>query len=260
MSNVQAVFINQISLDSVSGYALINDIHSNPMFILQISQNKAAAYQQGIFVRDIFLGFTLLLSVCFGVGFTLLLEREIVKPMTQLAAYIEELPLNPHAPVPKNLVHKSQELFILSNAMNGAMKKKLEGMDEVSRIVGHDLRNPLTGIKGAAYILKKNYGAKLDDRGNAQVKIIDDCVEYSDKIVRDLLEYSCEIKLDKSRSTSKRLVNDSLSTLVAPRNVNVINEVSDEFTLLVDNGQIQRVFSNVIKNAFDAMPAGEFCI
>ena len=124
-------------------------------------------------------------------------------------------------------------------------------------MVGHDLRNPLTGIKNAAYILKKNYSSQLEEKGNAQLKTINDCVEYSDKIVRDLLEYSSATRLDLINTNLKRLIDDSLSTFAVPSNVQLTNEVKDkENALLVDNGQIQRVFSNLIKNAFEAMPNG----
>jgi hypothetical protein len=214
LSNAQAVTIKENGPNAVSGYTFVNDIHSNPTFILQVTQDRTA-FEQGIWVRDIFLGATILLSVCVGFGFQFLLEREIIKPMTKLSSYIKELPTNPVASAPKNLGHSSEELVILTDSVRDTMKKKFEGMNEVSRMVGHDLRNPLTGIKGASYSLKKNYGSRLEEKGNSLLKTIDDCVEYSDKIVRDLLEYSCEMKIDRIKTTPKRLVNDSLLTFDA---------------------------------------------
>ena len=52
------------------------------------------------------------------------------------------------------------------------------------------------------------------------------------------------------------MVTSSLSTLVIPANVQVFNDASDEFLVVVDNGKIERVFSNLIKNACDAMLNG----
>jgi signal transduction histidine kinase len=232
---------------------LIEDIHSKPVFVLQVTQNRVA-YQQGLWVMNVIQVAGIAFIISFGLGILFLLERNIVKPMTKLADYVREMPFSPNAD-PKISV-SSEEVAVLANAVRDAIKTKLEGMNEVSRMVGHDLRNPLTGIKGASYILKKNYGSKMDEKGNAMLKTIDDCVAYSDKIVRDLLEYSCEIKLDKIKTSPKRLVNDSLSTLVVPSNIEVINEASDELSTLVDNGKIERIFTNLIKNAFDAMPNG----
>ena len=189
-------------------------------------------------------------------GFLFLLEKEIVKPMMKLAATVEEIPLEPTGSKSKKKVSSSYELEVLSNSVRDSVNNRLEGMNEVSRMVGHDLRNPLAGIRGAVYVLKKNYGEQLGEKGNTMLKTIDDCVEYSDKIVRDLLDYSCEMKLDKIKTTPVGLVNASLSTLVVPVNVQVISEVSDELSVFVDNGKIERVFSNLIKNACDAMPNG----
>jgi signal transduction histidine kinase len=249
------IVVKENNPDSVSGYTLIKDIHSNPIFILQTTQNRTA-YQQGIAVGNIFAVATIILSFCFGALILFLLEREIVKPMIKLAAYVEEIALNPNTSGPKTLSHSSEELDVLTNSVRNTLKRKLEGMYEASRMVGHDLRNPLTGIKGATYLLKKNHVSKMDEKGNALLKTIDDCVEYSDKIVRDLLEYSCEIKLDKVKTNPERLVNDSLSTLAVPSNIQVVNDASDDFSLLVDHGKIERVFCNLVKNAFDSMLEG----
>jgi len=252
LSNEHTAVVKEDSSDKVSGYTLIRDIHSNPMFILQVSHQRLA-YQQGIWMTNIFLTATLVLSFSLGAGILLLLQRNIVKPMAKLASYIRIMPQNPDASQPKTNF-RTEEMRVLATSVRDTLNRKLEGMNEVSRMVGHDLRNPLTGIKGASYILKKNHVPKTDKKGNALLKTIDDCVEYSDKIVRDLVEYSCEINLDKIKTNPKRLVNDSLSKFVVPSSIQVINEASDEFSLLVDNWKIERVFSNLIKNAFDAMP------
>jgi signal transduction histidine kinase len=253
LSSKPTVVVKENGPDTVSGFTLIDDIHSNSLFVLQITQNRVA-YQQGLWVMNSIQVAGIAFIVSFGLGILFLLEKNIVKPMTQLAAYVREMPFS-HNSDPKISIN-SEEVAVLADAVRDTMKKKLEGMNEVSRMVGHDLRNPLTGIKGASYVLKKNYGSKLDEKGNAMLKTIDDCVAYSDKIVRDLLEYSCEIKLDRIETTPQRLVNDSLLTLVVPGNIDVINETTDEFSILVDNGKIERVFTNLIRNAFDAMPYG----
>jgi signal transduction histidine kinase len=255
LKNETTVIVKENSPYTISGYTLINDIDSNPSFILQVTQDRTVN-QQGVWVKNIFLVASIALAFCVGAGFLFLLEIEIVKPMMKLAATVEEIPLDPNVSKTKKRVGSSEELAVLSKAVRNSVNKRLEGMNEASRMVGHDLRNPLAGIRGATYVLKKNYGENLGEKGNSMLKIIDDCVEYSDKIVRDLLDYSSEIKLDKIKTNPSRLINVSLSTLVMPANVQVINETNDEFSVLVDNGKIERVFSNLIKNACDAMPNG----
>ena len=250
----QQTIVRANSPDIISGYALIEDINSNPLFILTITQSRTI-YQQEIVAGNIFMVAAVLFSFCFGAFMLFLLEREIVKPMTNLASYIEEISLNPNAPPPKTLAHSSEELDVVTNSVRATLKRKLEGMSEAARMVGHDLRNPLTGINNAAYVLKKHISPE-DESGKEMLKTIEDCVDYSDKIVSDLLEYSCQITLDKIRTNPKKLVDDSLSTVSVPSNIEVVNKANDEPAIYVDNGKIERVFSNLIKNAIDAMPNG----
>jgi sensor domain CHASE-containing protein len=94
LSNGQTV-VKENNPDSVSGYTLIRDIHSNPIFILETTQNRIE-YQQGVAVGNIFVVTTIILSFCFGAFILFLLEREIVKPMIKLASYVEEIALNPN--------------------------------------------------------------------------------------------------------------------------------------------------------------------
>ena len=254
-SHPQSSVLKDNGRNTQSDYMLIEDINSEPTFVLQVNQSRIA-YQQEVWVGNIFLVAAILLSIAFGAAILILLETSIIKPMMKLTSQIEAMPLNPEVPKNKSKF-ETDEISIIANSASNSLNKKLEAMTEVSRMVGHDLRNPLTGIKNAVYILKKNYGSQLEEKGNAQLKTINDCVEYSDKIVRDLLEYSSATRLDLINTNLKRLIDDSLSTFAVPSNVQLTNDVKDnENVLLVDNGQIQRVFSNLIKNAFDAMPNG----
>jgi signal transduction histidine kinase len=253
-SNSKGVLIKEESSNTISGYTIVEDIHSNPLFIMQISQDRVA-YQHGVWTRNVFIAATFSITAVFAIGVLLLLESQIVKPMTNLAAYVKGFFLEPTA-AEQHPRFGTDEVEVLANVLKDSVKQKLETMNEVSRMVAHDLRNPLTGIKGATYALKKNYGEALGEKGEDLLKLINDCVDYSDKIVTDLWEYSSEIKLDKIKASPSKLVKNALSTLIVPEKIHVANEAGKENLLMVDTGKIERVFSNLIKNAFDAMPNG----
>jgi sensor domain CHASE-containing protein len=61
-SNPNAVFA-KISGNSVDNYFLLNDIDSNPTFVLEISLSRAT-YQEGIWVEDIFIVAAVSLWTC----------------------------------------------------------------------------------------------------------------------------------------------------------------------------------------------------
>jgi signal transduction histidine kinase len=134
--------------------------------------------------------------------------------------------------------------------------ERLAAIGELAGMVGHDLRNPLTGIAGAAYYLKARLRSKGDRRVLEMLSLIEDNIKCSDKIIGDLLEYSREIRLDVSEASSKSLVQEALSSAQVPRNVRVMNRTGEKTRLRVDKEKIRRVFVNIIRNAFDAMPKG----
>jgi signal transduction histidine kinase len=123
-------------------------------------------------------------------------------------------------------------------------------------MVGHDLRNPLTGIAGATYYLKTKLASKEDKKVLEMLKLIENNIKYSDKIIGDLLEYSREIRLEATENTPESMVKEALLAIQVPKKITIVNRVKSKPKLNVDKEKMRRVFINIIKNAFDAMPKG----
>jgi len=134
--------------------------------------------------------------------------------------------------------------------------ERLAAIGELAGMIGHDLRNPLTGIAGAAYYLKSKYAGKLDARGKEMLQIVEQSIEYSNKIINDLLEYSREIKLDLAKTDPKTILLEALSRVRIPRKVKVVDETRSEPKFMVDVEKMLRVFTNLLRNSVDAMPSG----
>jgi signal transduction histidine kinase len=135
--------------------------------------------------------------------------------------------------------------------------ERLAAIGATAGMVGHDLRNPLTGISNASYFLKKKYRNQLDQQGQEMIEIIESNVQYSNKIITDLLEYSGNVILDtRSLTTPKALVNASIAMINVPSNIKIIDQTQQTPEISVDENKIKRVFINLIKNAVDAMPEG----
>jgi len=99
--------------------------------------------------------------------------------------------------------------------------QKLAAIGELAGMVGHDLRNPLTGIQGAVYYLKTKYYNKLDSRAKEMITIIQDAINRSNKIINDLLEYAKEIHLDVNNTNLDVLIKESLSSMEIPDSIKV---------------------------------------
>ena len=134
--------------------------------------------------------------------------------------------------------------------------ERLAAIGELAGMVGHDLRNPLTSIKGAAYFLKTKYMNKLDPPGKEMLLTIDRSIDYSNKIINDLLDYSRNIKLELSETTLKQLLQSALALVEIPNDIKIVDASADTTKVTVDVAKMNRVFVNLIKNAFEAMPNG----
>ncbi len=133
--------------------------------------------------------------------------------------------------------------------------ERLAAIGELSGMIGHDLRNPLTGIKNAAYFLKrKNAGSSPQEK--EMIDIIDRCVEYSNKIINDLLDFSREIRLDLKEASLIKMIPESLIMANIPSTINVVSDQISTTSFMGDANKLTRIFVNLIKNAVDAMPNG----
>ena len=134
--------------------------------------------------------------------------------------------------------------------------ERLAAIGELAGMVGHDLRNPLTSIKNAAYFLKKKGSTLSEDKTKDMLEIIEGGVVHSDKIINDLLDYAREIHLELQVLSLQKLLEYALCTVRIPEKVKIINEIPDKLNVAVDQNKIERVFINFVNNAIEAMPNG----
>jgi len=134
--------------------------------------------------------------------------------------------------------------------------ERLAAIGEVAAMVGHDLRNPLTGISGATYYLKTKLGPTADKKVLEVLRLIDAGVNHANCIINDLLDYSREIRLELTEESPKSIIKKALGMIKIPDNVEILDFSRAEPKAEVDSGKMNRVFSNIIKNAIDAMPDG----
>jgi signal transduction histidine kinase len=109
---------------------------------------------------------------------------------------------------------------------------------------------------GAAYYLKTKHTSELGAKGQEMLETIEKAIIYSNKIVNDLLEYSRDIKLEFTETTPKGLLENALSLIEVPETIKIVDSTEDKPTFKADAEKMRRVFVNIIRNAFDAMPDG----
>ena len=248
------IFTHPQNADVMSGYALIKDVYGNISFTLRVDTSQDF-YKQGVSSVNFFILALTCSSIILGVVTVLLVERGVLSRIERLAIAVKRMGKS------RNLSEhiswsNTDELSLLAGTIDGMMDERVNTIGEIAGMIGHDLRNPLTGISSAAYYLKRKYGSLMDEKGRNMLEVIEKDVNYSNKIVSDLLEYSRPIQLDLQETTPKSALEEALSHVDFPKNVQLIDLTKSTPTISIDADKMKRVFINMIKNAVDAMPEG----
>ena len=254
LSKENPVFVQPLNGSTIAGYALLTNIYENSFLVLRATLPRAI-YKQGGATVAYFLAAQIFTGVVTAVAVMLVLKKYVVSPMDRLASDVKKIAKS--RSLSEHLSWDSKdEIALLAGAINSMMEERLNTIEQLAAMVGHDLRNPLTGIANAAYYLRMKIGSNLGPTATEMLDLIDKDVEYSNKIVNDLLEYSRAIKLELSENTPKSILKDALALVTVPANVHVVDFTEDKPKIKVDVDKMKRAFVNIIRNAFDAMPEG----
>jgi nitrogen-specific signal transduction histidine kinase len=158
-------------------------------------------------------------------------------------------------------LHKSVKELALSNEKLSSMKQalkqseKLAHMGQLSAGIAHELNNPLGVVIMYSNILLEESNA--GDPVREDLKLIVDQAGRCKKIVAGLLNFARKNQVNHQMVSIVDLVNHSLESLIIPPEVkiNIDNRTTNPDAML-DQEQMMQVITNLIKNAFDAMPAG----
>ncbi len=142
--------------------------------------------------------------------------------------------------------------------------ERLAAIGETATMVGHDLRNPLQAIRFAIDLQKKKGALNpTERRGDADwanvdrlCDLIDEQVHYMDKIVGDLQAFAQPLEPEQTTIRAVDLITLTLASMHVPEKVHVTTDIPDNLSLYLDPQLMQRVFTNLILNAIQAMPKG----
>lgn len=134
--------------------------------------------------------------------------------------------------------------------------ERMAEMGQFAAMVAHDLRNPLTGIAGAAYYLRKKYGSTADEKTKEMLDVVEKDVDYSNQMMTSLVEYSGEMKLSPVKTDPRTIVGKAVALVRIPAEVHLSNVTHDKPKTMLDEEKMVRVSVNVIQNAVEAMPQG----
>jgi signal transduction histidine kinase/FixJ family two-component response regulator len=123
--------------------------------------------------------------------------------------------------------------------------------------ISHDLRRPLTSIKGGLQIIKQRWPEVQEED---LMKMVDDEIHRMNELVRELVDFSNPNKY-ATEKVDLRVVVKRASELVGPdlkkRQVSLRSHFAKaNWEQIVNRNQIMEALLNLFMNAIDAMPDG----
>ena len=141
--------------------------------------------------------------------------------------------------------------------------ERLTTLGKFSSMILHDIRNPISILRGYAEMILLHLDQKERIKENTE-KIIRES-DRMNRLASDLIDYSRgDVRLNMQIVNLKELI-DGLIDFVAERfklrNISIHHEVLFEGPVLIDNERMTRVLLNLADNSRNAMPrGGEFHI
>lgn len=129
--------------------------------------------------------------------------------------------------------------------------EKMSVTGQLAAGIAHEIRNPLTAIKGFLQLLQSGIGD-----AEAYFRVMVDEIEKIDEITSELLFLSKPVTESFKRYVIFDLVED-IVLLFQPqatkKDIKIVNNVDNDLTLYCDQTQMKQMFINLIKNALEEM-------
>jgi len=238
-------------------YALLN-----PSIILQVGQAMESYSRfldafKGIFITTM----ALLIILAAGVGW-FMARRAVsgVEAITQTAQSISGGTLGKRVPV-KTRGDEIDQLAMTFNQMLDRIQTLVTEIKEMSDNIAHDLKSPITRIRGIAEVTLTN-GKSMGEYENMAASTVEECDRLLDMINTMLMISKTESGVDKLSLEEIDLAGLVLQAceLFEPtaedKRVALSCDVPDKSHLVGDNRMIQRMLSNLLDNAIKYTPSG----
>ncbi|GFO54300.1 two-component sensor histidine kinase [Geomonas sp. Red276] len=169
------------------------------------------------------------------------LNRDLEKKVEQRTAELEENN--------RLLLQTKEELLRV---------EKLAAIGELAAGVAHEINNPMAIIRGNTELLQLSIDE--DDPNREEVETIFAQVKRVERIVSNLLKFARRERREQGTVQLNGLLQDILAQIGHQESLDGI-EIEERFSPKValvsgDSGQLHQVFTNLILNGVQAMPAG----
>ncbi|MBU3915199.1 PAS domain-containing protein [bacterium] len=139
-----------------------------------------------------------------------------------------------------------------------ARSQRLASLGKLAGGIAHEIRNPLSSIKGFATYFKERYRDVPQDQRTADIMINE--VERLDRVVGQLLELARPVKIVTQQTNVGRFIEDSLKLIeqkAKDKKIQTRADIPPEIREMnLDRDKINQVLLNLYLNALESMENG----
>ena len=139
-----------------------------------------------------------------------------------------------------------------------ARSQRLASVGRLAAGVAHEIRNPLSSIKGFATYFKERYPDRPEDQQTADIMIQE--VDRLNRVVGQLLEFAKPVSIKPKLISLQALLNDSITLIkdrAAEENISIQTQNNTRVDeARIDPDRINQVLLNLYLNAIDSMESG----
>ena len=255
-NNFYVITISAISIDNVNkGYIIVSEIANDILIAVEERKN--------FILRTVF-SIALVIFI-----FSVFLNKYILKPIRSLVLYTKaikekDVKIGKHE---KYLLRKDEvgQLSRSLNEMTEDLYKRIDVAETFSSDLAHEIRNPLTSLKGASEVLENTSD---NEKRKKLIKVIGHDVERIERLITD---YSQMLKDEASLSRAKMKkidlsnvinsvvedFNSDLSNLNKNIKINVkySNLNSSKLNVLGVESKLEQILANLLDNAISFSPS-----
>lgn len=217
------------------------------------------ALNSSLFVSSVVLVFIILLST----GIFIVVVLRISKPLTELKNATEQIRKgNFSVHLPENGISDMKELKASFNLMSRELEtiqtrlllaEKEMIWKDLSRILAHEIKNPLTPIQLVAQRLEERMESdpqKVCDILPESISIISQEIENLRLLAQDFSNYAKVSQPTKEELLPATLIGEIVKSYSQDYKIEL--ELADDMNILFDKTHFYQIITNILQNAIDA--------
>jgi signal transduction histidine kinase/DNA-binding response OmpR family regulator len=134
---------------------------------------------------------------------------------------------------------------------------RLVTMGNLVSEITHDLKKPLTNLKGTLQLLREKWSNAKDKE--KYFNLVEEEIFHLDGLVKEIVSFSNPYKYETEKKDIVAILSRALKLVerdLAGGKIVLKKNLIEGYTVMVDKNQIMEVFLNIILNAIEAMPQG----